>query len=439
MAAEAQGDADVAAVADVALSDQQRRQVDAIASLLTQPDQAAIRQGIELATALDDQLVFAALTDGVEPPTEVDEKQLRKTRYPTLGRGVIFDGVEANQAWLDLAMAHLVAASGLPVRTEVRSIAIGARKGRPPSSMPSIWIEGLERLTSLTHLDLLLSPLERGLDLQVLERFPNLTHLRLRGSVSPGPIPALERLEVLDGVAQINFAPGAVFPALRSVRGRFDQATFTSSLMPKLVDVNAKGHLRLEGFESLRQLRCNVAHIELPGCERVDYLSVFNSSLDAPELRHVGTLVGIEPGVDVSHLQTIGGLRLNRVSKFEGGTFPEGTRLLHHKVVLWGPVLADLGNIGELPGLEMLTLLLVKAPISLETLRNASDLRVLDIRNSPGITDFSPLVGLPNLEAIVVGRSDTRQFPDELVDKVRTNWRPTGQRVGAGGGATGKA
>ena len=72
----------------------------------------------------------------------------------------------------------------------------------------------------------------------------------------------------------------------------------------------------------------------------------------------------------------------------------------------------------------------VRNPVSLEPLRQAHSLRVLDIRNSPGITDLSPLVDLPNLEVLVINDAGRREIPPELIDKVQKFWRRGRPQVG---------
>ena len=313
-------------------------------------------------------------------------------------------------------MAHLLAASELPQRGEVTSLALGAPK-LPRRSVPLLWIDGLERLTSLTHLDLYLSADDEGVDLRGLQRFPSLTHLRMFGPGLPRPLPALENLESLDAL-RFELEPDAVFPALRSIRGRsLTHESLRPARFPNLVDIEAKGGMKIEGFSSLGKVMCQ-GDIELHGCERIDRLQVIRGSFNGPDLRHVGELVGVGPGFDVSQLETLGAIQFSRTTKFVGGTFPPGTRLLHPKISFWGPTLTDLGNVGELPGLETLHLVRVKAPISLDTLRHARSLRVLDIRNSPGITDLSPLIGLPKLETIIMREIDELDIPAELADKV---------------------
>lgn len=408
---------------NVELNDRQRQQVDAIASLVTQPDLASIRQGVELAAALDEQSVFAALLDGVEPPAPVPKKREPQRRYPSVSEGAIFERLSDGKAWTALARAHLLAASEHPLRLKVRSLALGAPKSRTSNVHPSLWLDGLERFTALTHLDLLLSSMDAGMDLRVLQRFPHLTHVRLRGSNPPGPLPSLEHLEVLDGM-QVHIGSDAVFPALRFVRGRLMcKEPLTPAKMPSLMKVEARGGIELEGFDSLRTLWCNQGTVSVRGLQKVDRLSVIGATVDAPDLRHVGTLVGAGPGIDIAQFETLDAVQFNRTSRLSGGRFPKGTTLLHPKVSFWGPGLTDLGNVGELAGLEILSLVRVKAPISLETLRHAKSLRVLDIRNSSGITDLSPLIGLPDLEVIVMRDVDTIDVPDELADKIRNNWR----------------
>lgn len=405
------------------LSEKQQQQVDAIASLVTQPDRSAIRQGIELAAALGDPQVFEGLLDGLEPGRVVSSRLANHRRYPTPNRATRFDTGSANQAWLDVAMVHLLAVSDMSMRTKVTSVALGTPRRKNANEAPPLWIGGLERLSGLTHLDLHLNSHDRDLDLGVLANFPSLTHLRIRGGVLPGPIPAMEHLQYLDG-ARLQFEPGARFPALRSVRGRlYSNEVITPESMPSLIELEARDGVRLAGYESLDKLWCFRGEVELLDCQRVEHLRISAKSFHAPELRHVGLLDRLSEGVDISQLETLGELKLNRTSKFTGGRFPEGTKLGDPRVVLYGPALTDLGNLGELPGLEVLIMPRVRAPISLESLRNAKDLRVLDIRNSPGITDLSPIGELANLEVLVVSSIDRFEIPERLVDCVTKYWR----------------
>ena len=361
--------------------------------------------------------MFAGLLAGVEPQP-MKKKTPGNRRYPSLRGGDVFETSTAGQAWMGLAVAHLLAASELPLRTEVTSLALGGPK-KPKKPEPSLWLDGLERLTSLTYLDLYVQAVDRGIDLSVLRRFPRLTHLRIRGPGIPSPLPSLEHLEFLQA-GDIELESDAAFPALRSIKGRLHTVVpLRQSNIPRLVDVEARGGVRLDGFKSFRKLLCN-GDVEVRGCERIDRLQFIRGSLHAPDLRHVGELIGTGPGFDLSQLETLGAVQFSRTTKFAGGVFPPGTQLLHPKITLWGPTLTDLGNVGELPGLEILHLVRAANPISLETLRHAKSLRVLDIRNSPGITDLSPLIGLTNLEAIVMREIDVLDIPDELVDKIET-------------------
>ncbi len=408
------------------LSEQQQQQVDAIASLVTQRDQSAIRQGIELATALDDQKVFAALLDGIAlHPSEQapGDRFPNHRRYPTPQRAKIFEVGDGHQALLDLAMLHLLAASEHPLRTKVTSIALGTPKRKFAHPAPNIWIEGLERLTALTHLDIHLTSKDDQLDLSGLESFPQLRYLRLRGAVLAGPLPAMQHLKAINAV-RLQFAPDAHFPALESVRGRFhDRGPLRHDNMPNLVDLEARGGIRLIGYKSMRNLWCYRGDVEMLGCRRVDHLRLSGVSVEAPDLRHVDLLDRISEGFDVAQLESLGAVKMNQTSKFSGGRFPEGTRLADPRVSLWGPGLSDLGNIGELPGLRILLMPRVRSPLSLEPLRAATDLRVLDIRFSAGITDLTPLIGLPNLEVLVIENADARDIPPELADRVVKTWR----------------
>ena len=400
-------------------SEQQQRQVDALSSLLTKPDRPSIIQGVELATALDDPLVFEALISGVE--IEPLPKVLAPARrYPSVKPGPLFQGAKTVQPWLDLAMVHLIAASEHPFRSKITSLALGSPRYRGSNRLQQLWLEGLERLTALTHLDLLVTDL--AVDLAPLASFPRLTHLRIRGRTGSLDLPALEHLEVFNGV-EVEFAPGTVFPNLHSFRGRVHgDDPISPELMPNLVDVEILGPLRVKGFESLGKVWCSRGQVELLDCTRVEHLRVSGRSFDAPDLRHIEILDQVG-SLNMSQFDTVGGVRMNRTTRFVGGRFPAGTKLLDPKVVLWGPTLTDLSNIGELEGLEVLTMLRTKNPVSLDTLRHATSLRVLDIRNSPGITDLTPLVGLPSLETIVMGSRDSVAVPPELehlINRART-------------------
>ena len=405
------------------LSERQQQQLDALVSLLTQPDPGAIRQGIELATALDDQEIFAALLKGMSGSRVGDDSYPVHVRFPTPKRAERFDVGTGDQALLDLAMLHLLAASELPLRSRVRSIALGTNKRKFASPVPKIWLDGLERLTELTHVDLHLSKLDEGIDLTLLEQLPNLTHLRLRGTTLPGPIGSMKRLEKIDGV-HVQFAPRAEFPSLTSIRGMFRvEEPLNSDQIPKLEVVETRSDLQLHGFDSLQVLRLSRGHVELLGCERVGHLRANSGSLHAPDLRHVRLLEQVPVGFDVAQLETIGKAKLNRTNRLNAVKFPAGLTLADPKVVLWGPILTDLGNIAELDGLEELMMPRVTSPLSLEPLRAARSLRVLDIRNSPGITDLSPLIELPNLAVLVLSDAHRREVPPELADRVQRFYR----------------
>ncbi len=405
------------------LSDKQQTYVDAIASLVTQPDRSSITQGVELAASLADQSVFAALLSGLRVGSQTGSRFPNHRRFPTPQRAVIFDQHVGHRAWLELAMLHLLAVSDLPLRSQLQSIALGTPIKKHATPPPTLWIDGLQRLTGLTHLDLHLTTLDDGIDLGALVHFPNLTHLRIRGRATPAPIGSLEKLQSLDGV-KLQLEANGFFPALTSLRGRIQlDSPITPDLLPSLAKLEVRGGVSLVGFESLERLACSTGDVSLRGCRRIDHLSVAVDTFDAPDLRHVGLLDRASPGVDVSQLDTLDQVRLNRRSKFVGGTFPSGTKLLDPKVVLWGPAITSLGNIGDLVGLEVLLMSRVTAPMSLEPLRTANDLRVLDIRHSPGITDLSPLVELPNLEVLVLSSTDAVEVPVELQGRVQKFWR----------------
>ena len=405
------------------LSDKQRKQVDAIASLVTQPDLASITQGVELATALGDQEVFGELLSGLRSNNPTTSRITLRRRFPTPHRATMFDRSGEMQAWLDLAMVHLLAASDLPVRTEVTSVALGTAIRNHANPPPRMWVAGLERLTALTHLDLHLTSGDDDLDLSVLGQLPNLTHLRVRGRPLPGPIPPMAKLETLNG-EKFQLEPGTPFPALQFIRGEFVRCgSITPETMPNLTEVEARGSITFDGYETLDRVSCIGGDVSVLGCRNIGHLSLHVNSFEAPDLRHVGLLDRASPGLNVSQLESLDQLQLSRKSKFTGGTFPAGTQLIDSQIILWGSVVTTLGNIGELPGLEVLLIPHVAAPVSLDTLRHATDLRVLDIRYSPGVTDLSPLRQLPKLEVLVLDDPDRFDIPEELVGKVQRFWR----------------
>lgn len=404
------------------LTDRQRQQADALASLLTQPDRSSITQGIELVTALGDQALFEELLDGAAAPP-VDAVQSSHRRFATVERATLFDQKSGKQAWLDLAMVHLLAASELPLRSAVKSLALGTPTKRYRRPAPTLWLDGLERFESLTHLDLHMTSIDQDLDLSPLAEFPKLTHLRIRGDWLPGWLPSLPHLVELDAL-KVRFAPDASYPALERIRVRIENdVQLTPTRMPRLVEVEARGKLQIDGFESLQKLWCHRGVVEATGLRRVENLRLSADRFDAPDLTHVGLLERASPGFSVSQLETLDEVKMHRTSRFTGGTFPEGTRLGEPKVLLWGPLVTDLGNMGELTGLEFLSITRAQAPLSLETLRNAKDLRVLDIRFSTGITDLSPLEDLPNLEALIINDPERFDLPPRLEKLVEKRWR----------------
>ena len=210
----------------------------------------------------------------------------------------------------------------------------------------------------------------------------------------------------------------------RTIRGRIDsEETLQFDLMPELTELEVRGNLRLSGFTELKRLWCSPGAIDVGGCERIGHLRVGTDSFEAPDLRHVELLDHITLGLDLSQLETIDRLKLTRTSKIREARFPPGTKLIDPQVVLWGPALTDLGNISDLEGMELLLMQRVRKPLSLEPLRQARSLRVLDIRNSPGITDLSPLVGLPKLEVLVIEDGGRDKVPPELLGKVQKLWQ----------------
>ena len=179
-------------------NDQRQSHVEAIRLLLSTPDRASVQQGVELAKALGDDAVFEALLDGVVAPRPTADELATMQRWPALRRNDIFDGPRANHAWLDLAVVHLVAASDLPLRHEVVALSIGSPGSPQTMPAPDVWLDGLERLEALTHLDLYL-PGGDDVDLRSLASFPSLTHLRIRGSSDYKRVPSLPKLEDLAG------------------------------------------------------------------------------------------------------------------------------------------------------------------------------------------------------------------------------------------------
>ena len=422
---------------------QQHQQVQSLASLLTTPDRGSVLQAIEIAKALDDPLIFGALLDGVsqaqsanlstsKAPATTPSKTRAKgkprprakwRRFFSIDHGSLFGEISGQDAWLTVAIAHLIAASEHPLRTSLTSLALGEPKRRTSGPIPQLWLDGLERLTSLTHLDLFLSQVDAKLDWSPLVAMSNLTHLRIRGAVQPPPLPSLPTLRDLDCM-HVQLDSMTAFPELRWLSGRIIlKGPLTPEIAPKLSNLKARSAIEVDGFESLDGLWCNGGQIAITGCERIGNLGLTGPSFDAPSLRHIDNIERLGTLFDVSQLDTLGKIRLNQIAKVSNATFPKGTTLAHPDVRLWGPGLEDLGNVGELEGMEVLSIVRARNPLSLETLRHASRLRVLDIRTSTGITDLTPLLDLPNLEVIVLVGSGVEHIPRKLVPLVRAEWR----------------
>ncbi len=390
------------------------RRVTALRRLLTSGDGEAIRQGLTLAAGIDDADVFSQLIDGATAPARVDADITKFGRFPSIGRNAVFEADGIHTALLDLALVHLIAVSDHSLRQELRSLAIGAPTSASDDVTVEVWLDGLERLENLTHLDLWL-PQSQPVSLAPLEAFPALRFLRVRGARMPPALPPMATLERLE-VGRLSLTADAAYPRLRTVRGWFDAPDgLDGSQLPVLEDVDARNGLALRNVARLGQVRLNKGHYELPGCEEIDALHTANAgSVDAADLRRIGTLDGVCRGLDVSRLDRLGKVRIHGQDRFSGGTFPPETELLSPTVMLRGPELVTLGNLGELSGLETLHLIDVTAPLDLETLRHAHELKVLDLRGSTGITDLGALVGHASIEQLIVAGSGVAHVPEPL-------------------------
>ncbi len=281
------------------------RRVEAVRRLLTSADPAAIRQGVALAVGISDPALIDALLDGVQAPTAVTTEITKFGRFPTPSRNKVFDKDGVEPGWLGLAMIHLIAASSHRLRTEVRSLRIGAPTSPPSGVSIPVWLDGLERLESLSHLDLWL-PQHDPVDLSPLEHFPALTFLRIRGAQNPPELPPLGHLERLE-VGRVRLSRDAHYPNLRSLRGWFDAPDgLDRDHLGSLIDVDARNGLEMSGFDQLGIVRLNKGAYELPGCTSIRELHAANAgSVDAPDLRSVGLLNGVPDGMNISQLDVV--------------------------------------------------------------------------------------------------------------------------------------
>lgn len=89
--------------------------------------------------------------------------------------------------------------------------------------------------------------------------------------------------------------------------------------------------------------------------------------------------------------------------------------------------LTDVGNVASLAGLRGL-LVNARGVASVEALRTATDLQVLDIRRT-AVSDLSPLVDLPNLATIYVAQSDVTDIPAALQETVNFAAKPNLKKI----------
>lgn len=89
--------------------------------------------------------------------------------------------------------------------------------------------------------------------------------------------------------------------------------------------------------------------------------------------------------------------------------------------------LVDLGNVATMVGLRGL-FVNVQTLASVDALRDATDLEVLDIRGS-AVTDLSPLVGLPKLHTVYIAHSEVTNVPTELQDVINLAAKPSMTKV----------
>lgn len=403
----------------VSLSAESKKIVSKIRNLVTTPDLGTILQGVELAKSAGDSSVFEALLEGCEP--NKDDKS-----FPV--RGKYFVGAQNRQAWLDLAMVHLIAASDLPLRSQITTVSLTYGSHRNRRNIPYVELElrGLDRLDELEQLSVSIGS-QMTVDLQPLSAYPRLKRLTVNGNNGDKGLPPLEYLEELTCQSLVIPSTNS-YPALRSITGQIESVGgLSSKMMPALQSLSSRfrengDDLVLEGFTSLDTLKIHgPIRVDLPECEAIEEMDLAVSELQAPELRSVEAIVHCPPNFDVGQLDSLGEIDLNQHKAYRGGRLPEGTKLSDPWVFVGGGAFADIGNLGELPGLEILAINDVTTPQSLESLRNAKSLRVLDIRNSPGITDISPLVGLPELRLIALHGSGVTDGPRSLMHVVSTD------------------
>lgn len=387
-----------------------RKVLARLKKLLQSTDMTMIMQGVELAASLDDADVWNVLVDGVtyEEGGQVIDKSGRVTEV--VGRLIpnkLFTGTLYRQPWLDVGLAHLVARSPSPLRTQVTDLALG-QWSYSTSPLESLAVRGLGGFENLRCLQLLQA---RRYDLGALDELGELRELRIEGSAEIPSHPRLTRLVVGRGA---SFADGGRLPELESavLSAGSDLAPLTASA-PKLLELRlvGAGPTHVSGLSTVTTLSAT-GKVSVSDCPALESLQAgFLEGVGMlPALRtaHIGVLASLDVLAGMPALETLSVQRPIEASVVRVASGPAIDGALRLTGV------EDLGNIADLRDLRTLALSNVADDLSLEPLRRATDLRVLDIRGCAGISDLEPIAELSELRLVSARDSGVTAVPADL-------------------------
>jgi len=420
-----------AAVKAGKLTPEAKKAVSRLRKLLTTPDATSIMQGVELAASLADPAIFSALLDGVEY-TEADAEMKEGARthvVPVEGRLIpnkIFTGSGSRQHWLDLAVALLVAASDLPLRDEIEGLSLGQRyySQTPIDKNP---IGGLAWLPNLERFEL---HLHRGgeADLISLTGFPALKKLAVYGGyLSHEPVPSIDGLEHLK-LSGRTLQTDGIWPELRSLdlvvrttrrngKAESSPARISGASFPKLETLSGSGDMSLIDLPTLNTVSLKSGQITISSCPEMRELS--GDSISLNQLEDVPSLATVRlrqsNGPSWESASTIPSIELFSVQNVRSiaTTAAPPNASTDQALTVQGNI-EDLGNLGSLGNLQQLTIVGQTEPLSLDSLSEATQLRVLDIRGCTGIDSLEDLFELDELRMIAIKRSGVEVVPPEL-------------------------
>ena len=392
-------------------------EVEKITDLLTTPDVDSILQGVELAVSLGEPAIIEELLTGVRG----GDRRTGGHVFYGIGCSDWFEargGVE--RAWRYFAALRLLAESSYERRSSVEVIGIGLQPqftsdGALPERMPLEWI------SKFPNVEWVKVGVYEGLelDLSPLQKLPKLTRLDVgenfsnRHTTKRVVVPSLAGVEAIyAGETAISLAGS--YPKLQVLTGELDGEMIKRSNVQKLDTITLWGDATLSSFDSVGAISLRSGHVKLPGCRRIERLELGNESLDAPDLREIGLLTGGCPGLQPEALTSVDVVDLKERTRLPNLRFPESTRLGNSEAVFLGPSLTKLDNERLLEQLQWVTIEQIHRDESLEGLRKAKNLRVLDLHLSLGTWDLAPLIGLKELRAVRVHDLSKLDVPREL-------------------------